>query len=258
MGFTHVFYPVSGSRPIIKKGVTMASAISTVLIDANEVFREGLRQVLANTPFQVKRVSGTLNGALLKPGVSRGPHLFLVGVTGSLNQVLEYTTRLKASNHNFKLVMLGENCPIEEIASAFRAGASGYLSKQSTGEALIKSLELIMLGGFVLYTEAVGKLFDPRTQIEGLSAERSFEICHGLSERQLEILRCLEIGESNKGIAQRCGITEGTVKVHIKTILQKISVKNRTQAAIWACENVPSRSWPGSRSLYRASPPPAG
>ena len=147
MGFTHVFYPVSGSRPIIKKGVTMASAISTVLIDANEVFREGLRQVLANTPFQVKRVSGTLNGALLKPGVSRGPHLFLVGVTGSLNQVLEYTTRLKASNHNFKLVMLGENCPIEEIASAFRAGASGYLSKQSTGEALIKSLELIMLGG---------------------------------------------------------------------------------------------------------------
>ena len=142
--------------------------------------------------------------------------------------------------------------------SAVKADANGYLFKTIAPEALIKSLDLIMLGEIVLPTQFVKYLCDNAGHNAGHSGDRngvdaekgdihalpapissSLAAIEGrsptlLSGREASVLRCLMFGESNKLIARKYNIAEATVKVHVKAILRKIRVNNRTQAAIWA------------------------
>jgi len=85
-------------------------------------------------------------------------------------------------------------------------------------------------------------------------ADRIIQLCGGLSDREMQILRCLCNGDQNKQIAHQLEISDGTVKVHLKAILKKIRVQNRTQAALWAMNHraglgisvengVPPRKW---------------
>jgi two-component system nitrate/nitrite response regulator NarL len=237
-------------------GVAMAGVVTTVLVDPNELFREGLRQVLANTRFRVKRVGCLLDDVLLKVRQNSGSVLVLFGATGSFGSLTLDISRFRSANPSARLVVLGDNCEPGDIPRVFRAGANGYLSKQATCETLTKSLELVMLGVSVLSPEAVRQVFgsdDIRgeaVQTEGLTPEnaRSLEKPRSLSEREMSILHCLMSGESNKLIARKYSIAEATVKVHIKAILRKISAKNRTQAAVWAHNNFSIPSHVGSRS----------
>jgi two-component system, NarL family, nitrate/nitrite response regulator NarL len=111
------------------------------------------------------------------------------------------------------------------------AGADGYLMKDVSPEALLQSLELVMMGEKVFPTNLAAMLFELNNASSPVNSVR------GLSPREQEILRALVTGSSNKLIAIKLGITEATVKVHLKTLLRKIDVNNRTQAAIWAMNN---------------------
>src|SRR4051812_43819098 len=111
------------------------------------------------------------------------------------------------------------------------AGADGYLMKDVSPEALIQSLELVMMGEKVFPTNLAAMLFDLNNASSPMNSIR------GMTPREHEILQALVTGASNKLIANRLGITEATVKVHLKTLLRKIDVNNRTQAAIWAMNN---------------------
>jgi two-component system nitrate/nitrite response regulator NarL len=125
------------------------------------------------------------------------------------------------------VVVLADHCRSTDIVSAFRAGADAYLTKVAAYETFVKALELVMLGQTVLPAETSKFIQDIR---HGLK-ERELSI---LSTREKCILRCLIEGESNKTIAREINIAEATVKVHVKAILRKIRVRNRTQAAVWA------------------------
>jgi two-component system nitrate/nitrite response regulator NarL len=111
------------------------------------------------------------------------------------------------------------------------AGADGFLMKEVSPEALLQSLELVMLGEKVYPTNLASMLLDLTSAPTPLNSIR------GLSSREREILQLLVTGASNKLIAIRLGIAEATVKVHLKALLRKIDVNNRTQAAIWAMNN---------------------
>jgi two-component system, NarL family, nitrate/nitrite response regulator NarL len=237
-------------------GVAMNWVVTTVLVDPNELFREGLRRVLANTRFRVKRLGCLLDEVRLRMPRSSGSVLVLLGTTGSLGSLTLDISRFRATNPDIRLVVLGDNCEREDISQAFYAGANGYLSKTASCEALTKSLELVMLGASVLSAEAARRVFgsdDIRSKAirsEALTPENDkwLENQKNLSEREMSIVYCLMSGESNKLIARKYGIAEATVKVHIKAILRKISVKNRTQAAVWAHHNLSIASRGGSRS----------
>jgi two-component system nitrate/nitrite response regulator NarL len=159
------------------------------------------------------------------------------------------------------------------MVSAFRAGANAYFVKVAT-DTFIKSLELVMLGETILPSAILASVFDQRHDRDGnghddgrhdrrrgdhngedacydeaevakneigsdAQASLAAEIRYAprLSDRQRTILGCLLEGDSNKTIARKMAIAEATVKVHIKAILRKIRVHNRTQAAIWAMNN---------------------
>jgi two-component system nitrate/nitrite response regulator NarL len=137
--------------------------------------------------------------------------------------------------------VLGDQHQLDEahVVGAFRAGIHAYFESPNC-ETFVKSLELVMSGETIIPAHVVSFLLRhhddnkefPHTD-ERLTQDDGSKCRRRLSEREICILRCLIAGHSNKMIARNNAIAEATVKVHVKAILRKIHVRNRTQAAIW-------------------------
>ncbi len=130
------------------------------------------------------------------------------------------------------VVVLTDERDPRTLAGCLNAGAAAFLLKDISLEALIHSLKLAMLGQKVMPTDLAAALINGAAGVQPVNG-KSLE-SYGLSDREMEILRCLVNGDANKVIANRLDITEATVKVHMKSLLRKIKAGNRTQAAIWA------------------------
>jgi two-component system nitrate/nitrite response regulator NarL len=170
---------------------------------------------------------------------------------------------IRAAFPHAKLIILTDVVSAPGVREAVRAGVDGILSAEISNDVLQRSLELILLGQTLFPArflhapeEAVapppielaaepaaeGRLPGPPALFHrAVDATLSLERITGpqLSEREGQILQCLVLGSSNKAIARKFNISEATVKVHIRALLRKIRVSNRTQAAIWALNNRP-------------------
>jgi len=131
-----------------------------------------------------------------------------------------------------RVVLLESECDRGIVRQAFAQGVDGYLARQTSCQPLLLMLDLVSLGEKVLPRKFVDDFsshpqdFVPK-RLDGVTPN------HGLSDREFGILCCLVDGDPNKIIARKLGITEATVKIHVKGILRKLHVLNRTQAAIW-------------------------
>jgi two-component system nitrate/nitrite response regulator NarL len=202
------------------------TASRTLLIEPNRLFREGLKHLLNGTRFEVGAEFNTVDLALAAAETAETPDLVISG------QAVTNEADLRVLRQAFptaRIVVLADDLSVDMLRAAMGGGADGFLSKSVSPEALIQSLQLIMLGEKVFPTNLAAMLLD-MTAAPGHSLR-------GLSPREQEILQALVTGASNKVIAYKLGITEATVKVHLKTLLRKIDVNNRTQAAIWAMNN---------------------
>jgi two-component system nitrate/nitrite response regulator NarL len=181
--------------------------------------------------------------------------------------------RVTMSNPAVRVVILAALQVASDIVRALSSGACGFLRQDITGDQLLRSLELIMAGQSVIYPQFCMTSSQDKLQCDGVAnganggksvvaatreclvgEDTSCEslpegglVQGGLSSRELAILRTLMEGASNKVIARRLVITEATVKVHMKAILRKLRLQNRTQAAIWA------RNYLDERSSVRAA-----
>jgi two-component system nitrate/nitrite response regulator NarL len=228
----------------------MAQAVATILVDRDNLFREGLRRILSTTAFRVTKVLAAMEDIPLHSLRSSRPTLFLIAMDDGYAATTAAVGRLKAESPTARIVILSDRCELDDALAVLRAGANGYLLKQLSCDALIKALDLVMLGVTVLPTtlnralptaindmlgEPNEKLYDDGPAATAPAPLRNFEHTpRRLSDRETEVLRCLMNGEANKTIARKFDVTEATVKVHIKAILRTISVRNRTQAAVWA------------------------
>jgi DNA-binding CsgD family transcriptional regulator len=130
---------------------------------------------------------------------------------------------------------------LDDVVAAFRAGVNGYFAEVTSCEVFAKSVELVMMGevvfppAFLSFALVDDHHVSNRASSIGSSGAMltAGTIDPRLSPRERSIMRCLIEGDSNKCIARKVEIAEATVKVHIKAILRKIQVQNRTQAAIW-------------------------
>jgi two-component system nitrate/nitrite response regulator NarL len=152
-----------------------------------------------------------------------------------------------------RIAVLADHDQPSDIVSAFRVGANAYFIKVAPCDSFIKSLELVMLGETILPAAILSIILDRAVDddddqeheaVVSDSRKTTGELLDGenndmprLSTREICILNCLIEGYSNKVIARKIDIAEATVKVHVKAILRKIRVHNRTQAAIWAMSN---------------------
>ncbi len=210
-------------------------ATQTMLVDANKLFREGLRRLLDGSPFSIVSEAGNLReAAAIVEQSDTPPFLVLVDLATGNEEEAEALRRLRRLLTDAKIVVLTSELCTRRLANALEAGADGYLMKDLSSEALTQSLRLAMMGEKVFPTHLAALLINGRVNAPTIEMPVSRK---GLSQREVQILRCLLNGDSNKMIANQLSITEATVKVHLKSLLRKINASNRTQAAIWALNN---------------------
>lgn len=147
---------------------------------------------------------------------------------------LEVIKEFKSIFPSCSIFVLSESFDFESMIRCFELGADGYLIRSQTPSALIASLHLAIRSE----KELLPKLADafesaPIRSLPAIGTKRTVDT-PGLSPRERDVLRCLMAGFSNKVIARQLDLCEATVKVHVKAILRKLQVLNRTQAAVWA------------------------
>ena len=234
----------------------MSARTPVVVTHPCSFFRDGLRQTLIRSRFRPVRLFCTVSEDVEECLQSVDGCVWLLGVDkfdATNEKLVRQATR---SNHAVRVVILAASPVVSDIMSALNAGACGFLRQDITGDQLLKSLELIVTGQTVIYPqfwmtasqakapkdallphlESVAAATCERVEGEDPPCEilRGAGLARGLSSRELAILRTLMEGASNKVIARALVITEATVKVHMKAILRKLRLQNRTQAAIWA------------------------
>ncbi|WP_448187474.1 LuxR C-terminal-related transcriptional regulator [Azospirillum sp. sgz301742] len=208
--------------------------VRAFLIDSNKLFREGLKRLLDDSPFQIVAEAGNLREAVSTVEGGMRPQLILLDLVNGGEEEAEGMRRLRANLPDARMVILTSDLCTRRLANALEAGADGYLMKDLSSDALAQSLRLVMMGEKVFPTHLAALLISGRVNGNGTDMPVSRK---GLSQREVQILRCLLNGDSNKMIANHLNITEATVKVHLKSLLRKINASNRTQAAIWALNN---------------------
>ena len=229
------------------------ASVATVIIDASALFRAGVMHILAGTQFRI--VAGCSGLDEVPPNALNGHRcLALISLDNDARAVLSQVPSFKAQHEYLRVVMLSDRFDPDEFLTALEFGCGGYLLKNEISpDALLKSLELILMGstivphGFIqrvrgqLQSGSNGK--QPETELQyaplqlSIESPRTDEIGR-LSNREQTILSQLTQGASNKHIARGLDIAEATVKVHVKSLLRKIRVSNRTQAAMWAINHL--------------------
>jgi len=211
--------------------MTPQEPVDVTIIGFNSLVREGICRILSESEFCQHHFQASFEDALELATPSD------LGVTivdtNVLSDTLQDLTALKTQFPAARIVLMVDSFDFKEMVSAFRKGAHAYLLKEIGAHPLIDSLRLVKSGEKVLPSALLQHL--PDTQImSDHKAEVQVQLSELLSEREIDTLRCLVMGYPNKVIAYRLDISEATVKVHVKAILRKLMVQNRTQAAIWA------------------------
>lgn len=236
------------------------------------LFHDGLRQIFAKSRFRPVRIATSLTEDLESYLGSIEGCVWLTGVEKCIATTNALVRKVVAANPRVRAIFLAATQKPEDIVAALRAGACGFLCQDTPGDTLLRSVELIAHGEMIVhpqlawsqtpsgdelstldatdtaaYVTANGKpqlaqRFEPRSPHTPVHVEAAHENqtsdVPSLSRREMLILRILMQGASNKVIARNLVITESTVKVHMKAILRKLRLQNRTQAAIWARNNV--------------------
>ena len=164
------------------------------------------------------------------------PDIVLVECTAGDEKVRDTLKRLHRIFPATPVVVLSNDASMASLVAWFAAGARGILTKNISRSALLTSMQLVVLGETVFPT-ALADLYVAGPYRRPRRRRPSSSRAEVLSDREIDIVQCLLRGESNKLIANRFDLTEATIKVHVKSVLRKIKVTNRTQAAIWAHKN---------------------
>jgi DNA-binding NarL/FixJ family response regulator len=211
------------------------SAFATALVGPNFLALEGLNVILSAAGFRIVASAARVNDFVFDPELQGQPILLIINAGDDLRTTITQIELFKVQHESGHAVLLADPGQHSGIRAVFHAGASGYLFMGRTTEPFIKALELVMLGETLLPSVLLPLILHREEEAIPVSANENFAPL--LSHRQRLVLRHLAEGQANKIIANKLGIAEATVKVHVKSILSKIGVLNRTQAAMWAMNN---------------------
>jgi DNA-binding NarL/FixJ family response regulator len=223
-------------------------SFAVILVGKSILLREGIARILRSASFRIL-ASVSCAGDLVPSKLQLHQPLFLVIHTGDdCDTAVEQVKLFRNQYPGERIAIVADHYRLSELVSAFRAGANGYFVDVMTCDVFIKSIELVMMGETVFPPAFLSCVLDPEGNRLGQAAPRDENdqeiliraettLAPQLSTREKSILRCLIEGDSNKCIARKIDIAEATVKVHVKAILRKIRVQNRTQAAIWGMNN---------------------
>jgi two-component system nitrate/nitrite response regulator NarL len=198
------------------------------LVDGSRLFRDGLRRLVEGQGCAVVGEAPSLDAAAAMLDRSEPADLVVFDI-GAEEDCGDAVERFRRAWPTTRLVVLSADIGRRTLGKAIGWGVDSHLSKDMTAQALSRAFELIMLGQQIFPTKLMLEMREQEAAVGSDIRART-----GLSPRELVILRALVDGKSNKAIARDLNITEATVKVHLKALLRKVRVSNRTQAAVWA------------------------
>ena len=211
-----------------------AATIRILVVDDHTLFRRGLTALLQRDP-QFEVVGDAADaGEAQRRAHELQPDVILLdnhlpGVHG-----VDALPALQEAVPGAKVLMLTVSEDERDLAAALRGGACGYLLKTMEGDALISALHRAMRGESVVSEEMTGKLVAAYRDAAAPAQAPPVSPLQRLSPRELEILRGIANGDSNKEIARALGIAETTVKIHVQHVLRKLDVSSRVHAAVIA------------------------
>jgi DNA-binding NarL/FixJ family response regulator len=199
-----------------------------LLADDHWVVREGLRMYLSRDPgFEI--VGEADNGATaVELARDRRPDVVLMDLAMPVMDGVAAIQAIRAEAPGVEVVALTSVLDEELVVVAVKAGAIGYLHKDARGEELKDAIRAAAAGRVHLSPQAAARL------LREVRAPEPAEAPEALTEREREVLRLVSLGLANKEVARRLGIGEGTVKTHVSSLLAKLRVQSRTQAALHA------------------------
>ncbi|NUQ85821.1 MAG: response regulator transcription factor [Anaerolineales bacterium] len=211
--------------------------IRVLLADDQALFREGL-ETLLSVHKDIQVVGQAVNGQdAIDQALKLRPDVILMDMQMPILNGIGATRRLKQSLPECRIIILTTFDDKETIFDALRAGAVGYLLKDVGSAQLADSIRRTARGDSILDPSVAAKVVQEFSRVSSLVGRTSSEVLpEPLSEREIELLRLIASGLSNKEIGETLFITEGTVKNHITHILGKLGVRDRTQAALKAKE----------------------
>ncbi|WP_410613670.1 response regulator [Amycolatopsis sp. lyj-109] len=208
--------------------------VRVLLVDDQALFREALATLLA-THDGIDVVGEAGNGAeALREAAELAPDVVLMDLRMPVLDGVAATRRLRAEHANVRVIALTTFDDDEDVFAALRAGAVGYLLKDVSSARLVEAVLAAARGESVLQPSVAAKVVARFAQLPEAPEPRPQPLVVPLSERELDVLRLLADGRSNREIAAALFLAEGTVKNHVTNVLGKLGARDRTQAALRA------------------------
>ncbi|CDI03360.1 nitrate/nitrite response regulator protein [Candidatus Competibacter denitrificans Run_A_D11] len=212
----------------------MADEVQSILvIDDHPLMRKGILQLIAMAPDL--RLAGEAGDGVsgLKMACQLLPDLILLDLNMHGLSGMDTLKALKAADLDARVIILTISDSEEDVVEALRLGADGYLLKDMEPEDVLHALQVAASGQIAL-SERVASILAAALRHEN---QAKSPVSIKLTEREQAILSLIATGYSNKLIARKLKITEGTVKVHVKHLLRKLDLSSRVEAAVWAIKN---------------------
>lgn len=210
--------------------------IRLLLVDDQRLLRDGMRILLELEP-DLEVVGEAANG---REALDRYPELLpdvvLMDIKMPEMDGVAATRQLLIDHPQAKVIILTTFDDDEYVFEGIRAGALGYLLKALSGEELAAAIRTVAAGGALIEPSVARKVMAEFARTSHPSAQSAEKLIEPLSEREIDVLRLLANDLSNREIAERLFLAEGTVKNYVSSAMQKLSVRDRTQAALRARE----------------------
>ncbi|ACA86914.1 two-component system response regulator NarL [Shewanella woodyi] len=203
-----------------------------LLVDDHPTLRQGLAQLISlEDNLDVIAQAGSGDEAI-SLAIKHAPDLILLDLNMKGLSGIDTLIALKRAEIDSKIVIFTVSDSESDVLQAIKFNTDGYLLKDSEPEELIEKINLAIQGEFVIsapLTKILARSLRPESK-----ASSPLE---NLTQRELQNLKLIASGKSNKDIANTLGIAETTVKVHVKNLLKKLGLKSRVEAAVWAVEH---------------------
>ena len=208
----------------------MASEHDIIVVDDHPLFRRGVIQLLKMDPsFNVVAEAGDFEAAMVAVR-ERDPDIVLLDLNMKHTSGVEILTAIKTFDPSIRVIMLTVSDSPSDLLQCFQNGADGYLLKDQEPEQILEDIQKAAKGQTVL-SASMNQALAECLREESFSKERRVS---ELTEREKSVLKLIAQGKTNKEIGKALEISDGTVKVHVKHVLHKLSFRSRVEAAVWA------------------------